>query len=401
MMPLPSVCHQSAQVQHATRIAGTATPVTTKMPWLQPLFRQQAAWRLLSNAAETTVYGGGSAAANGQPQQEARRVTLATLRGKYRRGEPITMVTAYDYSSAVHVDSAGMDLILVGDSASMVAHGHDNTLPISLDLILHHCRAVVRGAQRPLIVGDLPFGSYESSPARAVESAVRIIKEGGVHAVKLEGGAPSRVSAAKAIVDAGIAVMGHVGLTPQAISALGGFRAQGKTIDSALKVVEAALALQDAGCFAVVLECVPAPVAAAATAALHIPTIGIGAGPLCSGQVLVYHDLLGMFQSPDHSKVTPKFCKQFTNVGAIISEALTEYKHEVEARAFPGPRYTPYKISAPDAQGFAKLLQNIGLNRAADAVAAVADNERNIAADGNKEAEINGSNGTLSTQVAV
>ncbi|GJN32176.1 hypothetical protein PR202_gb20660 [Eleusine coracana subsp. coracana] len=388
MMPPPSVCHQSAQV-HATRIAGTtATPATTKMPWLQPLFRQQASWRLLSNAPETTVYGGGSAAANGQDQAR-RRVTLTTLRGKYRRGEPMTMVTAYDYSSAVHVDSAGMDLILVGDSASMVAHGHDNTLPISLDLILHHCRAVVRGAQRPLIVGDLPFGSYESSPVQAVESAVRIIKEGGVDAVKLEGGAPSRVSAAKAIVDAGIAVMGHVGLTPQAISALGGFRAQGKTIDSALKVVEAALALQEAGCFAVVLECVPAPVAAAATAALHIPTIGIGAGPLCSGQ------------SPDHSKVTPKFCKQFANVGAIISEALTEYKHEVEGRAFPGPRYTPYKISAADAQGFAKLLQNIGLNRAADAVVAVADNERNIAAGGNKEAEINGTNGTLSTQLAV
>lgn len=209
-------------------------------------------------------------------------------------------------------------------------------------------------------------------------SAVRIMKEGGADAVKLEGGAPSRVSAAKAIVDAGIAVMGHVGLTPQAISALGGFRAQGRTIDSALKVVEAALALQDAGCFAVVLECVPAPVAAAATAALQIPTIGIGAGPLCTGQVLVYHDLLGMFQSPDHSKVTPKFCKQFANVGAIIGEALTEYRHQVEARAFPGPIYTPYKISAADAQGFANLLKNIGFSRAADAVVAAADNERNL-----------------------
>lgn len=158
------VSHQPAPA-HAARIAA-AGAATKKMPWL--LRRQRAAWRLLSNAPETTVYGGG--AGNGRPQQQdsaaARRVTLATLRGKYRRGEPITMVTAYDYSSAVHVDAAGMDLILVGDSASMVAHGHDSTLPISLDLILHHCRAVVRGAQRPLIVGDLPFGSYESSPAQ-------------------------------------------------------------------------------------------------------------------------------------------------------------------------------------------------------------------------------------------
>ncbi|RLM91200.1 hypothetical protein C2845_PM08G00880 [Panicum miliaceum] len=221
----------------------------------------------------------------------------------------------------------------------MVANGHGNTLPISLDLMLEHCRAVVRAAPRPLIVGDLPFGSYESSAAQAVESAVRLVKEGGVDAVKMEGGAPSRVSAARAIVEAGIAVTGHVGLTPQAISVLGGFRVQGKT------VVEAALALQEAGCFAVVLECVPSPVAAAATQALQIPTIGIGAGSLCSGQVLVYHDLLGMFQSPDHSKVAPKFCKQFGNVGAVITKALTEYREEVEARSFPDAICTPYKMS--------------------------------------------------------
>jgi 3-methyl-2-oxobutanoate hydroxymethyltransferase len=275
--------------QPAAHGQARAAAATTR-PRLQT-FRHLGSWRLLSSAPDmtTAVYGGG-AKPRPPPQDQpanaaARRVTLATLREKHRRGEPISMVTAYDYSSAVHVDSAGVDLVLVGDSAAMVAHGHDNTLPISLDLMLHHCRAVVRGAPRPLVVGDLPFGSYESSPAQAVESAVRLMKEGGVDAVKMEGGTASRVSAAKAIVDAGIAVMGHVGLTPQAISVLGGFRAQGKTVNSALKVVEAALALQDAGCFAVVLECVPAPVAAAATAALQIPTIGIGAGPLCSGQV--------------------------------------------------------------------------------------------------------------------
>ncbi|CAO2161646.1 unnamed protein product [Urochloa humidicola] len=333
-MQLAALAPVSHQPAHApARIPGT------RIATMRQSFRQLPSWRLLSHAPETAVYGGGAARPGQEAVAPARPVTLATLRGKHRRGEPITMVTAYDYSSAVHVDSAGIDLILVGDSAAMVAHGHDNTLPISLDLILEHCRAVVRGAPRPLIVGDLPFGSYESSPAQAVESAVRLVKEGGVNAVKMEGGAPSRVSAAKAIVEAGIAVMGHVGLTPQAISALGGFRAQGKTVDSALKVVEAALALQDAGCFAVVLECVPAPVAAAATTALQIPTIGIGAGPLCSGQVLVYHDLLGMFESPAHSKVTPKFCKQFGNVGAVISKALTEYREEVEART-PSTRRT-------------------------------------------------------------
>ncbi|CAO2186266.1 unnamed protein product [Urochloa humidicola] len=215
----------------------------------------------------------------------------------------------------------------------------------------------------------------------------------------MEGGAPSRVSAAKAIVEGGIAVMGHVGLTPQAISALGGFRAQGKTVDSALKVVEAAVALQDAGCFAVILECVPAPVAAAATTALQIPTIGIGAGPLCSGQVLVYHDLLGMFQSPAHSKVTPKFCKQFGNVGAVISKALTEYREEVEARSFPDAIYTPYKMSSADADAFANVLQKMGFDGPAAAAVAAADNYSDKLVVGRKPQEMN-TNGVLSASGA-
>uniref|UniRef100_A0A0D3EL97 3-methyl-2-oxobutanoate hydroxymethyltransferase n=2 Tax=Oryza TaxID=4527 RepID=A0A0D3EL97_9ORYZ len=533
--------------------------------------------RAMSNgAAEPAIYGGGGGAQQAASSAAARRVTLATLRGKHRRGEPISMVTAYDYPSGVHVDAAGFDICLVGDSAAMVAHGHDNTLPISLDLMiehcravargaartflvgdlpfgsyeastaqavgsavrvmkeggvnsiklegsapsrisaaraivdagiavmghigltpqsvsalggagchsllsqvfekrnvlvyhdllgtfqtshakvspkfckqygnigdvinralskykqevetqsfpgpshtpyklaatdvdaflnalkmkglnvaadaaadaveytdekeingtpqLKHCRAVARGATRPLLVGDLPFGCYESSSTRAVDSAVRVLKEGGMDAIKLEGGAPSRISAAKSIVEAGIAVMGHVGLTPQAISVLGGFRPQGKTVDSAVKVVETALALQEAGCFSVVLECVPAPVAAAATSALQIPTIGIGAGPFCSGQVLVYHDLLGMMQHPHHAKVTPKFCKQFGNVGHVINKALSEYKQEVETRSFPGPSHTPYKIAAADVDGFANALQKMGLDEAANAAAAAAEN---------------------------
>ncbi|MBA0825762.1 hypothetical protein Goarm_010680, partial [Gossypium armourianum] len=281
--------------------------------------------RRLSNVPENTVYGGP------KPQTPNQRVTLNQLRQKYKKGEPITMVTAYDYPSAVHLDTAGIDICLVGDSASMVVHGHDTTLPITLDEMLVHCRAVARGAKRPLLVGDLPFGTYETSTSQAlctipsvsrdalrlsaesssirenndplrvpqrllwkdgafldyeqaVDTAVRILKEGGMDAIKLEGGSPSRITAAKAIVEAGIAVIGHVGLTPQAISVLGGFRPQGKNVASAVKVVETAMALQEAGCFSVVLECVPAPVAAAATSALQIPTIGIGAGPFCSGQ---------------------------------------------------------------------------------------------------------------------
>ncbi|KAK9074267.1 hypothetical protein SSX86_006864 [Deinandra increscens subsp. villosa] len=323
--------------------------------------------RRMSNMPEDTVYGGP------KPQNPDERVTLTTLRKKHRKGEAITMVTAYDYPSAVHLDSAGIDIALVGDSASMVVHGHDTTLPITLEEMLMHCRAVARGAKRPLLVGDLAFGTYESSSQQAVDTAVRVLKEGGMDAIKLEGGAPSRISAAKHIVEAGIAVMGHVGLTPQAISVLGGFRPQGRNVLSAVKVVETALALQEAGCFSVVLECVPAPVAAAATSVLQIPTIGIGAGPFCSGQVLVYHDLLGMMQHPHHAKVTPKFCKQFAQIGEGINKALSDYKQEVENRSFPGVTYSPYKINPAEVDGFSKELQKMGLDKAAAAAAEAAE----------------------------
>ncbi|XP_059651334.1 3-methyl-2-oxobutanoate hydroxymethyltransferase 1, mitochondrial isoform X2 [Cornus florida] len=324
--------------------------------------------RCMSNVPENTVYGGP------KPQNPNQRVTLTHLRQKHRKGEPITMVTAYDYPSAVHLDTAGIDVCLVGDSASMVVHGHDTTLPITLDEMLVHCRAVARGAKRPLLIGDLPFGTYESSAHQAVDTAVRILKEGGMDAIKLEGGSPSRISAAKSIVEAGIAVMGHVGLTPQAISVLGGFRPQGKNVASAVQVVETALALQEAGCFSVVLECVPAPVAAAATSALRIPTIGIGAGPFCSGQVLVYHDLLGMMQHPHHAKVTPKFCKQYAHVGDVINKALSEYKEEVTNGSFPGPVHSPYKINPADVNSFSTELEKLGLSKAASAAAAAAEN---------------------------
>ncbi|KAK9094058.1 hypothetical protein Scep_025527 [Stephania cephalantha] len=345
----------------------------------------------LSNIPENTVYEGP------KPQLPEHRTTLTTLRQKHRKGDPITAATAYDYPSGVHIDVAGLDVCLVGDSAAMVVHGHDTTLPISMDEMLVHCRAVARGARRPLLVADLPFGSYESSSPQAVDSAVRMLKEGGMDAIKLEGGSPSRITAAKAIVEAGIAVMGHVGLTPQAISVLGGFRPQGKNAESAIKVVETALALQEAGCFSIVLECVPALVAAAATNALKIPTLGVGAGPFCSGQnseacgildfrnteccsfvdeavdILVYHDLLGMLQHPHHAKVTPKFSKQFAKVGDAINKGLLEYKEEVMNRTFPGPAHSPYRISGTDLDAFLNGLQKLGLSEAASAAAKVAE----------------------------
>ncbi|XP_020258736.1 3-methyl-2-oxobutanoate hydroxymethyltransferase 1, mitochondrial-like [Asparagus officinalis] len=272
------------------------------------------------------------------------------------------MVTAYDYPAAVHLDAAGIDICLVGESTATTPLSPSPSTRCSFT-------AVPLPAALPALCS---LGISRLAPTRpprlrqAVQ--VRVLKEGGMDAIKLEGGAPSRITAAKAIVEAGIAVMGHVGLTPQAISVLGGFRPQGRTVASAVKVVETAMALQEAGCFSVVLECVPAPVAAATTKALQIPTIGIGAGPFCSGQVLVYHDLLGMLQHPHHAKVTPKFCKQFGHVGDVINKALSEYKHEVESKSFPGPNHTPYRISATDVDGFMKELETMGLSEAASAV---------------------------------
>ncbi|KAH9312046.1 hypothetical protein KI387_027081 [Taxus chinensis] len=327
--------------------------------------------RGMSNLPENAVYGGPKS------QSPWKRITLNHLASKYQKGDPITMVTAYDYPSAVHVDMAGIDICLVGDSVGMVVHGHDTTLPVTLEDMLLHCRAVARGASRPLLVGDLPFGTYEESKEQAVASATRMLKEGGMDAIKLEGGTPSRVAAARAIFEAGIAVMGHVGLTPQAISVLGGFRPQGRNVASATKILESALALQDAGCFSIVLECMPSPVAAAVTSSLRIPTIGIGAGANCGGQVLVYHDLLQMMQHPHHAQVTPKFCKHYGNIGAAINEALSKYRQEVVSKEFPSAAYTPYRISQSNVDDFITELHKRGLNKAATAAAAASEDDNN------------------------
>ncbi|GMI21534.1 hypothetical protein TeGR_g6552 [Tetraparma gracilis] len=282
-----------------------------------------------------------------------KKVTTLSLLAKQRKAQPITMVTAYDYPSAVHVDAAGMDLILVGDSVAMVELGMDTTQPVTMDAMIHHCQAVRRGARSPLLVGDMPFGSYEVNDEEALRNAYRFVKEAGMDAVKIEGNRPSTV---RKLVSSGVAVMGHVGLTPQAISVIGGFRAQGRTAVKARQVLDDALELQEAGAFAVVLECVPAPVAKAVTEALEIPTIGIGAGSGTSGQVLVYHDMLGMTSNPHHEQFMPKFCKAYAAVGKAIHEGLGEFKKEVESGAFPSDEYSPYHMSKAEEALFGAMM---------------------------------------------
>jgi len=245
----------------------------------------------------------------------------------------LAMVTAYDYAAARLAEAAGVDMLLVGDSLAMVVLGHEDTLSVTMEEMLHHTRAVARGAEQALVVADMPFMSYQTSVADAVANAGRFLKEGRAGAVKLEGGrevAPQ----VQAITAAGIPVIGHVGLTPQHLAALGGFRVQSKTAQAAAKLLDDARAMAEAGCFGVVLECIPAPVAAVVTAALPIPTIGIGAGPDCDGQVLVFHDVLGLYD-----RFKPKFVKQFANLGGLAVEALTQYVDAVRKSEFPGPEH--------------------------------------------------------------
>ena len=257
------------------------------------------------------------------------KVTTRTYRLKKKRGEPITMLTAYDYPSALAVDQAEIDSILVGDSLAMVVLGYENTLSVTMEDMLHHCKAVARGAKYPLLIGDMPFMSYQVSVEQAVTNAGRFLQEGGMDAVKLEGGR-ERAPHTKLIVDAGIPVMGHIGLTPQSINQLGGFRSQGRTAKAAQKLLEDALRLEDAGIFGLVLEAVPTRLAELISQKLSVPTIGIGAGPGCDGQVLVYHDLVGQFD-----RFTPKFVKQYAQLHKQAVDALGAYKDDVESGAFP------------------------------------------------------------------
>lgn len=265
------------------------------------------------------------------------KVSILDLQQKKADGQKITMLTAYDYPGATLVDEAGVDLILVGDSLAMTVLGHPNTVSVTMDEMLHHCKAVARGAKRSFLIGDMPFMSYQVSREEAIRNAGRFIKEAGMDAIKLEGGAEV-VETVWAIVQAGIPVMGHLGLTPQTATKLGGFKVQGKTAAAANRLREDALALQAAGCFAIVLEAVPAPVAESISRELEVPTIGIGAGPGCDGQVLVFHDLLGLFD-----RFVPKFVKQYAHLRQPMLDAFRAYKEEVEAGTFPAEAHS-FKI---------------------------------------------------------
>lgn len=279
-----------------------------------------------------------------------KKVTILDIQKKRNTGQPITVLTAYDYSSALLVDKANIDLILVGDSLGMVMLGLNSTVPVTMADMLHHCRAVARGASGAFLIGDMPFMSYQADISEAVRNAGRFLQEGNMEAVKLEGG-QEVATTIKAIVQAGIPVMGHLGLTPQSVSKLGGYRVQGKTAASARQLLSDALALQAAGCFSIVFEAVPAEIAAAITQRLEIPTIGIGAGAGCSGQVLVYHDLLHLIDRPG-----AKFVRQYANLHDIILQALTTYRDEVLNRHFPAGEHT-YPINDAELQTFlAELL---------------------------------------------
>ena len=268
-----------------------------------------------------------------RPERDGK-LPLTELAEMVERRERIVMVTAYDYPSGRLADAAGMDIVLVGDSAAMTVLGHASTVPATMDEMLMLTRAVTRGAQRPLVVADMPFGSFQVADVEAVRNGIRFVKEAGADAVKLEGAGPS-LSRVLALVGAGIPVMGHIGLTPQSATMLGGFKAQGKTAAKARRLVEDAVALEDAGCFSLVLEAVPAPVAARIGERLTIPTIGIGSGPDCDGQVLVLHDVLGLYEGR-----SPRFAKRYADLATEIRAALERFAGDVRSGAFPTEEHT-------------------------------------------------------------
>lgn len=270
------------------------------------------------------------------------KITIRTLRRMKAQNEKITMLTAYDYPMARAVDEAGIDVILVGDSVGMVVLGYPTTLPVTMDDMVHHCKAVARGVSRALLVGDLPFMSYQVSREDALRNAGRLVKEGGAEAVKLEGG-QEMLGAVEAMVAAGIPVMGHLGLTPQSYHQMGGYRIQGRTAEAADRLLKDAAALERAGVFSVVLEGIPAEVARRVSEAVSVATIGIGAGPSCDGQVLVTHDMLGLQED-----LSPKFVKRYAQGRQLFLEAMRQFRNEVRSGAYPGPEHS-YGLEAPTA----------------------------------------------------
>ncbi len=292
-----------------------------------------------------------------RPQQPAPatpapgRLPLTELPEMKGRRQPIVMVTAYDAPGGRLADQAGVDLVLVGDSAAMTVLGHDSTVPATMEEMLILTRAVTRGARRPLVVADMPFGSFQVSDDEAVRNAIRFVKEAGADAVKLEGAGPT-LSRVRAIVGAGIPVMGHLGLTPQSATMLGGYKAQGRSAEKALALLSDARSLEAAGCFSLVLEAVPAQVARRVTERLAIPTIGIGAGVDCDGQVLVWHDLLGLYEGR-----AARFVKRYADVGEVIRSALESYAEDVRERRFPEEQHT-YAIPAEELEVFERAVES-------------------------------------------
>jgi 3-methyl-2-oxobutanoate hydroxymethyltransferase len=272
----------------------------------------------------TSFPGGSSSASTASP---ITKVTMPALAEMKRQGKPISALTAYDYSSSRLADEAGIDLLLVGDSLAMVVLGHENTMAVTVDEMLHHTRAVRRAVRRALVVADMPFGSYHGTVAEGLANAVRFVKEAGAEAVKIEG---PRVELVRALTEAEIPVIGHLGLTPQSVHRMGGYRVQARTAETASRLRDDAMALADAGAGAVVLEGVPREVAAEITAELPVPTIGIGAGPDCDGQILVFHDLLNLTFAP-----AAKFVRRYADAGGLIRAAIEHYREDVEHRAFP------------------------------------------------------------------
>lgn len=280
-----------------------------------------------------------------------KKVTIHTLFEKKAKGEKITFLTAYDYPTAVIEDKVGIDLILVGDSLGMCVYGFDSTLPVTMDMMVNHSKAVRKGAPNSFVIGDMPYMSYQISVEQAVQNAGRLMQEAGVDGVKLEGG-EEMVDIIKAITRAGIPVMGHIGLTPQSVSMLGGFKAQGRDVAAALKLIDDAKALEEAGCFAILLEAIPAEVGQMITERSKVPILSIGAGQYCDGQVLVVHDALGFFGGH-----VAKFVKQYADMNSIIAEALTKYKEDVEQVVFPGPEHC-YKIKDDELARLKEALEN-------------------------------------------
>jgi 3-methyl-2-oxobutanoate hydroxymethyltransferase len=278
------------------------------------------------------------------------KLTISDLHTRVREGTPLSMITCYDYPSACFVDRAEVDIVLVGDSVAMTVLGYPNTLPATMDMMIIFARAVARGCQRASVMGDMPYMSYQTSVSEAIHNAGRFMAEAGVDSVKLEGGR-NMVEAVKGIVHAGIPVMGHLGLTPQSAAMIGGYKVQGRTGGTAIALLEDALALQEAGVFAILLELVPARVAAAITQKLSVPTVGIGSGPDCSGQCQIFHDVMGMFEA-----FTPRHAKRYAEVGAAISAGVTQFAREIREHTYPGPEHS-FKIEREALQEFLEYAQ--------------------------------------------